>query len=124
MDYVGYAKRLGEAPDGPARQQIQDEFFKEGWGTAPLYPHGETLYGGYLEPPQPDRHQVTMMLSDDEWTMLDNLIDSRIEHHKHYITRAERHPSETVRSSMTIDRHWGEIRKWERIQEQLRDNAW
>ncbi len=72
---------------------------------------------------EPDRHNVNLYLSDEDMQLLYRLLDLGISKSKEAITRAQRFPSETIRSSMTIERHEAIIDHIETLRSHITENA-
>ena len=54
---------------------------------------------------QPQKHTVHLYLSDDELKQLFRLMDLGVSKSREAITRCERFPTDSIRSSCTIERH-------------------
>lgn len=53
--------------------------------------------------PGSTKHQI--WISEYEWELIQKLINEKITQSKGLIKRAKKYPSETIRSSCTIDKH-------------------
>jgi hypothetical protein len=70
-----------------------------------------------------DKHAVHLMMNEDDITLLNRLFELGKAKSKEQITRAQRFPSETIRSSVTIKRHQELISHIEELQSHIAENA-
>lgn len=60
-------------------------------------------------PPPPPTKEVRFTCTQAQWEWLWQLMDEKLQHHRRYIKRARDYPSETIKSSLTMERHQGLI---------------
>ena len=121
MDIPSYAQKMKEAPDTNTCSRITGEMMQESIYTS----FGRDVVPiSYLDTPEPDRYQVTMVLSDEEYRLLSELLEAKVKHHTQLIERCRNNPSEGVRSDETISRHKAAISNLKYVQGQLAENVW
>lgn len=72
---------------------------------------------------EPIQHLVKLMLSDNDIEMLNKLFELGIAKSNEIITRSRNHPSETIRSTITIKKHTEIIQHIESLSNQLSNEA-
>lgn len=70
-----------------------------------------------------DKHAVHLMLSDEDLALLNRLFALGKAKSKEQITRAQRFPSETIRSSVTIKRHQENLEHLDELESNIMENA-